>query len=170
MTTTSKHTVGPVDAVTHLFAVSEQACSPMGCATGHVGGGPRALRVSSPNWVRSLPKTRLHSVSSVGGNCDVTTLAWRRPANERARWRNLTSQWLPSRERMADVWNVWCCSFFLKSLQVWSAGMGTARAWISWNLKTFCCPCDIVGVINFLHFSLFPQWLFPVGDGLLGDC
>lgn len=75
--TTSKHTVGTVDAVTNLFAMSEQAYSPPECTVEHVcGGDARPSRlISDLTALSPLPKTRLYSVTSVGGNYDVTTLA-----------------------------------------------------------------------------------------------
>lgn len=132
--TTSEHTVGTVDTVTNLFAVSEQAYSPLECETEHVRGrAARPSRLIAALTAQSLlPKTRLHSVTSAGGNYDMTTLAWRRAANERARWRNLMSQWLPSKERKADVETGFVV--FRSRSKFEPREWETVKAWNSWNL------------------------------------
>lgn len=75
--TTFKHTVGTVGAVTNLSAVSEDAYSPLEYEIEHVcGKSARPSRLISVLTARSLlPKTRPSSVTSVGGNYDMTTLA-----------------------------------------------------------------------------------------------
>lgn len=69
-------------------------------------------------------------------------------------------------------WNEWCCSF-LKQLQVWATGMGSAKAWNSWNLQLLS-PWWYGGerrllvkeALTFLHF---PSDYFPSTTDFWGN-